>query len=169
MVALSELAELFADVRNVRLVEEGIYSVLNDAARPHHYDSRAAVYDRIVGTWIYNAVMWGASPTDYSNFARKAVSSGTEGQILDAGCGSMLFTARAHLDTERRIIAIDQSLAMLRRARQRLIGLAGEMPAHICLVQADLGDLPFRSGSFNTVICLNILHLFEKAPKLISE
>jgi ubiquinone/menaquinone biosynthesis C-methylase UbiE len=43
------------------------------------------------------------------------------------------------------------------------------MPNHIYLIQADLGDLPFRSLSFDTVICLNILHLFENESKLISE
>lgn len=169
MVVLNELNEVFVDGRNARLIEEGIYTVLDDAARPHHYDRRAAAYDRIVGTWIYNAIMWGASLTDYSNFARKAVTSSTKGKILDAGCGSMLFTAAAHLDTKRTIIAFDQSLAMLRSARGRLKRLAGEMPNHIYLIQADLGDMPFRSLSFRTVICLNILHLFEDVPKLISE
>jgi hypothetical protein len=108
MVVLSELNESFADGREVRLIEEGIYTVLDDVEQVHHYDRRAAAYDRIVGTWIYNAVMWGASPADYTDFARKALESSTEGKILDAGCGSMLFTASAYLDTERTIIAFDQ-------------------------------------------------------------
>jgi SAM-dependent methyltransferase len=169
MNALNELNGVFAEGRNVRLIEEGIYTVLDDATQVHHYDRRATAYDRIVGTWIYNAIMWGASPTDYSDFAREAIASSGEGKILDAGCGSMLFTAGAYLDTERAIIAFDQSLAMLRSARKRLIRLAGEMPNHVYLIQADLSDLPFCSLSFCTVICLNILHLFEDAPKLISE
>lgn len=57
---------------------------------------------------------------------------------------------------------------MLRRARQRLIGLSGRVPEHIQLLQADLNDLPFRRESFRTVLCLNVLHQFADATALIS-
>jgi SAM-dependent methyltransferase len=165
---LKELEEVLAPGRNVRLVEDSIYSVFDDASRSHHYDRRATAYDWVVGTRAYNAVMWGASPADYIDFARQAVTSAAEGRFLDAGCGSMLFTASAFLDSDRPIIAFDQSLAMLRRARQRLIRLSGSAPDRILLMQADLSDLPFRPGSFRTVLCLNVLHQFDNARVLIS-
>jgi ubiquinone/menaquinone biosynthesis C-methylase UbiE len=168
MDALKELQEVLAEDRAVRLVEDGIYSVLPDDAREYHYDKRATIYDLVVGTRLYNAVMWGSSPLDYVAFAQRAVTSCPDGKFLDAGCGSMLFTARSYLDCQQQIIAFDQSLAMLRRARKRLLKLSGSVPENIVLLQADLSDLPFRSSSFQTVLCLNVLHQFEDAAALIT-
>ncbi len=168
MDALTELKEVMTDNRPVRLIEDDIYSVLPDASRMHHYDRRAAVYDLVVSTRAYNLVMWGNSPSDYIAFARQALTSCAGGRFLDAGCGSLLFTGSIYLASDRHIIAFDQSLAMLRRARQRLITLSGSVPEHIRLVQADLNDLPFSPDSFRTVLCLNVLHQFENAAALIS-
>jgi ubiquinone/menaquinone biosynthesis C-methylase UbiE len=167
MDALDKLKKVLAEDRAVRLVEDGIYSVLPDAARQHHYDKRATIYDLVVSTRLYNAVMWGSSPLDYVDFARRAVTSCVDGTFLDAGCGSMLFTAGSYLECQRQIIAFDQSLAMLRRARKRLIHLSGSVPEHILLLQADLSDLPFRPAMFRTALCLNVLHQFENAASLI--
>lgn len=167
MDALDELKEVIVENHPVRLVEDDIYSVLTDAARQHHYDKRATVYDLVVSTRLYNRVMWGSSPLDYVVFARRAVASNAEGKFLDAGCGSMLFTARTYLEGRRQTIAFDQSLAMLRRARRRLIKLSGSVPQNILLLQADLNDLPFRPKTFDTVLCLNVLHQFEDAATLI--
>jgi len=168
MDASDELKEIVAENRSVRLIEEDIYSALPDTSVPHHYDNRAAVYDLVVGTRLYNFVMWGSSPHDYVAFVREALSSSIEGKFLDAGCGSLLFSGRTYIDSNRQIIAFDQSIAMLRRARQRLIELSGAVPDHIRLLQADLSDLPFRRGRFRTVLCLNVLHQFADAAGLIS-
>ena len=59
----------------VRLVEDDIYSVLPDVPHKHLYDRRAAAYDSVVSTWLYNRVMWGTSPLDYVAFAREAIVS----------------------------------------------------------------------------------------------
>jgi ubiquinone/menaquinone biosynthesis C-methylase UbiE len=168
MGALNELMEVLQEDRSVRPIEENIYSVLPDASRIHHYDRRAVVYDLVVSTRLYNFVMWGSSPFDYINFTRQALTSSSGGIFLDAGCGSMLFTASAYVDSNRPVIALDQSLAMLRRARHRLIDLCGVVPEHIRLLQADLNDLPFRPNRFRTVLCLNVLHQFADAAALIS-
>ena len=168
MDASDELKEVVAEKRCVRLIEEDIYSVLPDTSVLHHYDKRAAVYDLVVRTRLYNFVMWGSSPRDYVAFVRQALSSSVDGKFLDAGCGSLLFSGRLYSESNRHIIAFDQSLAMLRRARQRLIKLSGAVPEHIRLLQGDLSDLPFRRGSFGTVLCLNVLHQFADAVALIS-
>lgn len=165
---MDELKEVVTEDHFVRLIEEDIYSVLPDTSAQHHYDKRAAIYDLVVSTRLYNSVMWGSSPRDYIEFARGALNSSPDGKFLDAGCGSLLFTARTYAHSNRPIIAFDQSLAMLRRARRRLIKLAGSVPKHIRLLQADLSDLPFRRESFGTVLCLNVLHQFADAPALIS-
>jgi ubiquinone/menaquinone biosynthesis C-methylase UbiE len=152
---------------SVRLIDEDIYSVLPESAK-HHYDRRAAIYDLVASSGLYNSVMWGSSPRDYRSFGSRAVSSCPDGRVLDAGCGSLLFTAATFLQTSRQIVAFDQSIAMLRRARKRLLKLAGAIPAHITLLQADLSDLPFRRASFNTVLCMNVLHQFQDAAVLVS-
>lgn len=166
--AADELKGVVAEKRSVRLVEEDIYSVLPDTSVQHHYDKRAQLYDAFVSTRLYNFVMWGTSPRDYVRFAREALDSSSDGTFLDAGCGSMLFTARTYVSSNRRIVAFDQSLAMLRRARQRLRELEGRVPENIRLLQADLSDLPFRRKCFRTVMCLNVLHQFAAATTLIS-
>ena len=58
---------------------------------------------------------------------------------------------------------------MLRRARQRLLNLTGEFPGHIVLLQAELSELPFRPGSFQTIVCLNVLHQFADAAALTKQ
>ena len=168
MDALEELKNVLAEQRTVRLIADDIYSVLPDTSVQHQYDKRATVYDSVVRAWLYNFVMWGTSPGDYVQFARQALDSAREGMFLDAGCGSLLFTARVYVDSNRRIVAFDQSLAILRRARERLRKLSGCLPEHIRLLQADLSDLPFRSKSFRTVLCLNVLHQFADATALVS-
>lgn len=158
---------VIAESYRIRTVEEGIYSVLPNAPQGHLYDGRAALYDLIVGTRIYNRVMWGASMAHYFAFARQAVASDSAGILLDAGCGSLLFTAQTYLDCQRPILGCDQSLDMLRRAKSRLKKLAGYLPDNIFLLQAELGDLPFRPASFRTTLCMNVLHHFADAEGLV--
>ena len=152
---------------SVRLIDEDIYSVLSESSK-HHYDRRATIYDLVVNTGLYNSVMWGTSPRDYRRFGSRAVSACSSGTMLDAGCGSLLFTAATYLQTSRQIVAFDQSIAMLRRARKRLLRLAGVIPSNITLLQTDLSDLPFRPASFDTVLCMNVLHQFQDAAVLVS-
>ena len=167
MDAPNQLREILSR-DTVRLVDEDIYSVLPDSSHQHHYDRRATIYDLVVSTHLYNSIMWGSSPREYASFASQAINSSSEGILLDAPCGSLLFTARSYLQTRRQIVAVDQSIAMLKRARKRLLDSAGSMPSNVILLQADLGDQPFRPGSFNTVLCMNVLHLFQDAEGLIS-
>ncbi|MEA2206122.1 MAG: hypothetical protein QOE77_2898 [Blastocatellia bacterium] len=162
----THLKEVLAEDHPARLIEADIYSVLPGELR-HHYDRRSTVYDLVVGTRLYNSLMWGSSPRAYAAFAREAIDSHAAGNLLDAGCGSMLFTAPAYLESKRPIIAFDQSLAMLRRARQRLIELVGALPENILLLQADLSDLPFRAAAFHTALFMNVLHHLEAAPTIL--
>jgi ubiquinone/menaquinone biosynthesis C-methylase UbiE len=167
MDPLYELKEVLADNHVAQLVDDDIYSVLRDASHAHHYDRRATIYDLVVNSRLYNSFMWGSSPRDYVAFARQAITSSHSGKFLDAGCGSLLFTASIYLETDLQIVAFDQSLAMLRRARNRLLNAAGRVPKHIILLQADLSDLPFRPASFRTILCLNVLHQFAEARALV--
>jgi len=166
MNAADEFTKILTDNQAVKLVEDDIYSVLADPAIEHHYDRRAAVYDFLVGTRFYGWVAWGSYPIDYFSFARESFTSGAGGRFLDVGCGSLIFTAASYLESDRTIVAFDESLAMLRRARKRLLKLAGAVPERVVLLQGDLADLPFRPNSFQTVLCMNVLHHIEDAAAL---
>jgi ubiquinone/menaquinone biosynthesis C-methylase UbiE len=162
-----QLKDILAEGCEIRLLEADIYSVLPNVPQAHLYDRRAAAYDSVVSTWLYNRIMWGTSPLDYVAFAREAVRSHPEGRMLDAACGSMLFTAQIYLEGNRQVIAFDQSVRMLRRARTRLIELAGSVPDHVLLLQADLSNLVFRPRTFDTILCMNVLHQFADAAEMI--
>jgi ubiquinone/menaquinone biosynthesis C-methylase UbiE len=162
-----QLREVLTEGCAIRLVEDDIYSALREDQQRHFYDRRATAYDAIVGTRIYNRIMWGTSPLDYVAFAREAIRSHAGERMLDAGCGSLLFTARLYTASDRQIIAFDQSLRMLQRARARLIALSGSVPEHILLLQADLGSLVFHPKQFRTILCMNVLHQFTDAAELI--
>jgi len=163
----NSLKEVIEDSRTVRLVETDIYSVVPDIQQTYQYDKKAATYDFVVGTSLYNRVMWGDSPKNYLAFARQAINSHPNGWLMDAGCGSMLFTAEAYLQSRRPIIACDQSLDMLRRARARLSKFANPIPQHIFLIQADLSDIRFRPLSFQTVLSMHVLHHFADVAGLV--
>jgi SAM-dependent methyltransferase len=167
MNASDVFRKVLSDDGSVKAVEDDIYSVFPDVSQKHQYDRRAALYDLIVGNSLYNRVMWGASLPNYISFAGQALASNKDGFFLDAGCGSLLFTAPTYLKSSRPIIAFDQSLSMLRRARKRLIKLSGSMPENILLLQADLTDLPFKTERFQTILCLNVFHHLENISVLV--
>jgi len=167
MNKLDVLHEVIKEFRAVRLVEADIYSVLSDPYRTSQYDRRAEVYDFVVGARLYNRVMWGASPRNYELFACAAIDSQAHGLILDAGCGSLLFTAGAYARSSKVVIACDRSLDMLRRARARLSKFGTSEHEHVILLQADLADLPFREGRFYAALSMNVIHHYADASTLI--
>jgi SAM-dependent methyltransferase len=166
MTPPGHLRDALADGLAPRQVEDGIYSVLPVDAGPHPYDSWAALYDLVVGSRPYNRLVWGCSPREYGRFAEQAVRS-ADGCFLEAGCGSLVFAAGAYARAERPLILMDQSLGMLRRARQRLIEEAGRVPGHVALLQADLRAVPFRPAAFRTILSLNVLHLVPDVPAML--
>lgn len=131
------------------------------------YDRRAAAYDLVVGSRLYNRVMWGSSPRAYAAFAERAVRSG-DGPLLDAGCGSLVFTADAYARAARPLVLVDRSAGMLRAARARLARAAGGRARDPVFMKADLRHLPFRSTAFSTVVCMGMLHLFDDAAGIVS-
>lgn len=166
---LEQLRDVLGEGQTVRQVEDGIYSVFPDATDtvPRHYDRMAAGYDRIIGNRLYQRLTFGNQPSDYAGFARHALNATPAGLFLDAGCGSLLFTAGVYRQSRRPIIALDESLGMLRRARARLAGPDGRLPDHILLLQGDLFNLPFRPASFPTVLAEGVLHLVAEAGALV--
>jgi len=118
------------------------------------YDRHARLYDRLIGNRLYNRAVWGVDPARYAAFAAEAVASGS-GPMLDAGCGTAVFTADVYRTATRPLTLVDRSAGMLARARERLAGSAVEF------VQADLFALSFPPGGFETVGCFAMLHVLD--------
>lgn len=143
-----------------------IESVVDSPGAP--YDNRAAVYDRLVRSGIYNRLAWSTSPRDYARFAACAAASAA-GPLLEVAAGSAAATADIHLRSRRTTVLLDRSKAMLERAAGRLAAAAPSDPAasaRIRLVQADLWHLPFAPHGFDTVLALGAAHLFENLRAL---
>lgn len=107
-------------------------------AMREYYDRRAGEYDE--------SITDGLDPDAVSEFAREGVELGRAlaalppAPTLDVACGTGLFTR--HL--RGRVVALDRSHAMLRRARSRLPGAQ--------LVQAAVPVLPFAAGAFDRLV-----------------
>lgn len=122
------------------------------------YDRRAASYDRVIGSALYNRLVWSTSTGDYASFAERAVAD-AGGPYLDAGCGTLVFTAGAYRAAGRELVLTDLSPGMLEQARRRLVPAGEGVNAEIA--RADLFDLPFDPGRFQTVGCFAMLHCIE--------
>lgn len=76
--------------------------------------------------------------------------------VLDAGCGTGAASAAILRRTDCRIIAVDQSQTMVRRARSRLATACGART--VAVLQAPLEALPCAPASIDAALALNILY-----------
>lgn len=130
------------------------------------YDRRAATYDRMVGSRLYNRLAWGTDPDDYAGFARRAVAS-ADGPLLDVAAGTATATAQAYLASPRPVVITDRSRGMLALAAQRLT-VGGRPRPDTRFVQADAFALPFPPGGFDTVLCLGFMHLVDDLDAFVA-
>jgi ubiquinone/menaquinone biosynthesis C-methylase UbiE len=150
-----------------REVDTAIYSSLDTMAGTP-YDSKAKLYEKLVGSKWYNRIVWGASPEDYRQFARNAIS-GPGGPLIDIGCGGLVQTASLYRSTNRISVLTDSSIAMLKIARTRLSDNHRQIPSNIKLLLADAFALPFADNSFDTVCSFGMIHLFDKKQEFVDE
>lgn len=145
-----------------------IESYLGEAGAP--YDGRAALYDRLVRSRLYNRIAWSASPADYTEFAAAAFASAA-GPLLEVAAGTAAATATLHATSRRPTVLVDLSRAMLKRAGQNITQASGggeaELARRIRLVQADLLALPWPAHGFTTVLGLGMTNLFGDVPELV--
>jgi ubiquinone/menaquinone biosynthesis C-methylase UbiE len=82
--------------------------------------------------------------------------------ILDAGCGTGIFTADI-LDTGARVVGLDLSLTMLRRALVRCPGQTFQS------VIGDIRRLPFADASFHKAISITAIEFIQDARIAVEE
>ena len=171
MVADAQFDELTALLRSSfkpYRARDGIWTVLPDANAGQTYDGRARLYDALIGSRLYNAMMWGTSPERYAAFANEALQS-SPGPMLDAGCGTLVSTASAYAQSDRLTVLVDLSLDMLEAGRARMQRLLGHVPDNLIFLQADLMCLPFKDHVFSSVLNPGVLHIVEDFETLARE
>jgi SAM-dependent methyltransferase len=162
-------SELISKDVNFRLIEPHIYSVLPDIEVDSSYEKKFGdIYDWVACNPIYNRLVWGYSTSKFASFTLDALRSSNKGFILDAGCGSLAFTAKTYIQySERPVVLIDQSLKLLRIAKSRITKLNGKVPDNMVFIHGDALQLPFESNTFHTIISLNLLHVLDDINKLL--
>jgi SAM-dependent methyltransferase len=165
----SDLAALLSNNTGLRLIEPHIYSVFSDIEVANAYDTEFGnIYDWVACNPLYNRLIWGYSIERFVSLAQDALTSSKTGNVMDLGCGSLAFTAKAYIQfSSRPVVLIDQSLKMLRLAKSRLMRLNGKVPENMVFLHADALQSPFQQESFKTTISLNLLHCLDDTKKLL--
>lgn len=94
--------------------------------------------------------------------AVRALCPATPARALDVACG----TGRGVLilqDVAPLVVGVDGTIEMLDVAHAKIRRSA----RHAAVCQANAGRLPFATGTFDLVTCLNFVHLFEPAEKRV--
>lgn len=165
MVQGEDLVSVVLPGERLKEVEPDIYALASDPGRSNEYDGMSRLYDHVMGNWLYNRLMWGYSIASLEALCRQTLAESSYGWVLDAGCGSLVFTAPVYAQySDQPVILVDQSLAMLRRAKARMLRLRGEIPRNMVFFHGDACALPFRSHGFGAVICFNLLHVLDDVP-----
>jgi len=170
MINENRLSEVISKDVTLRLVEPHIYSIHSTDETASGYDKWGLAYELVACNRFYNRLVWGYWPSEYYGFSRMALNASTDGWVLDAGCGSLAFTARTYLNySNRPVILMDNSIKMLTLAKSRLINQNGKIPDNIVFLHADILQLPFKPNSFGTIISLNVLHAIPNPKTMLQE
>jgi len=86
-------------------------------------------------------------------------------RILDLGCGPGIIAEKISSGNYQ-VSCVDFSPEMLLRARERLKG-SGCKPA--AYIQADAQSLPFKTGTFDAVLCIGVVSWVEDPDMLLNE
>ena len=168
MAPESTLSEIILENVTFRLIEPHIYSIYSQVENIGSYDRFGSIYDVVACNRLYNRLVWGYWTSDFHSLGFDALRSATDGWVLDAGCGSLAFTAGTYVQySERPIVLLDQSMKLLRMAKARLINLHGSVPPNMVFLHGDALELPFKPKSFTTIISMNLLHCLNDVRKVL--
>jgi ubiquinone/menaquinone biosynthesis C-methylase UbiE len=121
------------------------------------FDDWPEAYDR----WFTTPI--GSLVKKYeANLLLDLLSPGPGELILDAGCGTGIFTLDI-LSHGSQVVGLDISLPMLMRAREKLRGYPFQM------VLGDLLKLPFQENIFDKVVSVTALEFIEDAKGAVKE
>ena len=137
------------------------------------YKFSKSFYDDAItqGKWwskLYFNLLWGG--VDDNEIARRVlswISDDFNGKMLDVPVGTAVFTTEKYSRmAQADITCLDYSQDMLEQAEYRFreAGIT-----NIKTMLGDVGALPFETGVFDYVLCMNGLHVFPDKDKAYSE
>lgn len=130
---------------------------------PRFYERRAAAYNAMVRSPLYNRVAWGTSPERFEEFAARAVGSAS-GPFLEVAAGTASATRLAHIAGRRQTTLIDTAAPMLEIAEKSIAAAAGgEVPEWITFECRDLLDAA-PGARYETILGMGLLHLVPEVP-----
>lgn len=129
------------------------------------FDAVAKHYDHAV--LLMSLLVWKCSPLRFVDWAHRGMGRTSRGPILVSPVGTGLLLRHVfgeHCDFP--IVAIDISRKMLRRAQKRF---ERSNINNVILIRAEPEHLPFRGGSFDTVMSMNGVSAFHNREQALSE
>ncbi|WP_323959753.1 methyltransferase domain-containing protein [Arthrobacter sp. JZ12] len=133
---------------------------------PDFYRRRAAVYDSMVGSPLYNRVAWGTKPEQFVEFAARAFGS-ADGPLLEVAAGTASATKVLHVASRRTTTLVDAAAPMLQIAERAIaVAAGGTVPERIHFECRDMLE-PASGTRYQTILGLGLLHLVDDVPRLI--
>jgi ubiquinone/menaquinone biosynthesis C-methylase UbiE len=137
------------------------------------YDAIASRYDAYMTSSnvfmkVFDRIVWGLSDDlTYVDTILSYLPSQFNGVLLDVPVGTALFTCSLYAGfPNATIIAVDCSMGMLRKARNRF---QQHNLSNIHLLRADIVSLPVRDSVVDIVLSMNGLHAFADKQRSIAE
>ena len=154
-------------LKEIHQLNDGIFEV---AGLPMgNYDGHAAKYDKLTSSVLYNLIMWGNSPHNYTRFCEKGLQEHKSGVIADIGCGTLSFTASVYQKNRpEQLFLCDLSLDMLKVGKQRLESNI-ETIKDITFLRSDALQMPFKSEMVQTLFCFGFMHILDNPNELVKE
>lgn len=133
------------------------------------YDTQAVMYDKLINNSLYNLIMWGNSPQNYTDFCCQGLQNNNGGIVADIGCGTLSFTHKAYAKYHKKeIFLCDLSNEMLKIGKSR-IEKTKEDNSAITFLRSDALNMPFKDNTVQTVLNFGILHIFNNPLLLLEE
>ena len=149
MIDEERLCEIIPEDVKLRVVEPHIYSLFSPGENTNAYDRMGSIYDTVACNRWYNRLVWGYWISEYHSLCLRAFGSSADGWVLDAGCGSLAFTARAYVSySARPVVFLDQSIKLLLLAKSRLIKLNGKVPDNMVFLHGGCAEIALQTEEF---------------------
>jgi ubiquinone/menaquinone biosynthesis C-methylase UbiE len=155
-------------------IKDGIIDFLPDVhdRLSQSYDSTATFYDGYITRsnrlWNFvTSIMWGSSTEGRQPEVLSSIPDDFSGVLLDVPVGTGIHTFDKYQKLEKaRIIAIDYSPGMLRKARQVY---AAHGLQNVTLIRGDVGNLPIADAKIDRCLSMSGFHAFPQKTLALRE
>lgn len=154
-------------INRITELEDGILEV--EGLPNGIYDEQAVKYDKLISNGLYNRLMWGNSPKDYSAFCKQAMDREVGGITADIGCGTLSFTAEVYAKNHKHdMFLCDLSYEMLKIGKSRLVYNEPDL-SKTTFLRSDALDMPFVNNSIQTILSFGFFHVINNSSDLMIE